>query len=272
MGFFERLAKLEREGGRAVIATVIRTSGSVPRSAGTKMLILADGTREGTIGGGEMEAGVIQLARQVLEDGKPRIHMYSFKDWGDAEDGECRGEMEIYIEALNPSPKLVVFGTGHVGKAVVHLGAWLGFQVVVIDDRVECTTPEAVPEAHERMLCQPADFAAATVIHEETYVVMTTRDLEIDLQVLPALLDSPAAYIGVIGASRRWEATAAQMIERGIPAAELARVNSPIGLDLKAETPEEIAVSILAQIIMLRGGGTGERMAHSPDFVRESEV
>ncbi|MFN2275485.1 MAG: XdhC family protein, partial [Anaerolineales bacterium] len=123
MGFFERLAKLELEGGKAVIATVIRTSGSVPRSAGTKMLILADGTREGTIGGGEMEAGVIQLARQVLEDGKPRIHTYSFKDFGDAREGASRGEMEIFMEALKPSPKLVVFGTGHVGKAVVHLGA-----------------------------------------------------------------------------------------------------------------------------------------------------
>jgi xanthine dehydrogenase accessory factor len=272
MGFFERLAKLEHGGGKAVIATVIRTSGSVPRSAGTKMLILADGTREGTIGGGEMEAGVIQLARQVLEDGKPRIHTYAFKDWGDDSAGESRGEMEIYLEALNLSPKLLVIGTGHVGKAVVHLGAWLGFHVVIIDDREGCTTPEAVPDAHERIYCEPADFAAATVIHEQTYVVMTTRDLEIDLQVLPALLDSPAVFIGIIGSQRRWETTVARLIEGGIPADDLQRVNSPIGLDLKAETPEEIAVSILAQIIMVRYGGTGARMAHSPDFVRESEV
>jgi xanthine dehydrogenase accessory factor len=272
MGLYERLAALERDGGMAVLATVIRTRGSVPRREGAKMLVLADGTREGTIGGGEMEALVIEEARQVFKNGKPRIHTYSFVDPQDGDVGVCGGEMEVFMEAVNPSPKLVIVGGGHVGKAVAHLAAWLGFRVVVVDDRAEYATPEAVPEAHEYIHSGPQGFADAAEIHTDTYVVLTTRGVDIDVQALPGLLDTPAAFIGVIGSRRRWETTAQQLTESGISAGKLQRVVSPIGLELNAETPEEIAVSILAQIIMLRGGGSGERMAHTPQSVRESET
>ncbi len=272
MGLYERLAALERDGGVAVLATVIRTRGSVPRREGAKMLILPDGTREGTIGGGEMETRVIEAAQQVLKDGKPRIHTYSFVDPHDGDVGVCGGEMEVFMEALNPSPKLVVVGGGHVGKAVAHLAAWLGFRVVVIDDRAEYAAPEAVPEAHEHIHCEPESCAAAAGIHEDTYVVLTTRGVDVDVQALPGLLDTPAAFIGVIGSRRRWETTAQQLTESGVAAEKLQRVISPIGLELNAETPQEIAVSILAQIIMLRSGGSGERMAHTPQSVGESET
>ncbi|NIS81685.1 MAG: dehydrogenase [Anaerolineales bacterium] len=264
MALFERLAALEREGGSAVLATVIQTRGSVPRREGTKMLIYADGRIEGTIGGGRMEATVIEEAMLALKDGKTRVKSYAFVDPEKGDVGVCGGEMEVFIEPLRPSPMVVVIGGGHVGKAVAHLAHWLGFRVVVSDDRPEFVTPEAVPDADEYILCALGDLPDKISIHEETYLILATRGVDIDVLGLPALLETPATYIGVIGSRRRWETTADKLQEMGISVEKLQRVTSPIGLELNAETPEEIAVSVMAQIVMMRRGGSGETMAHAP--------
>lgn len=264
MRIFERLAGLEREGEAVAIATVIRAQGSVPRHEGSKMLIFPGGGIEGTIGGGELENRVIEEALQVLKDGKPRILEYAFRDPEQGDVGVCGGEMEVFVEALRPSSTLVVVGGGHVGKAVVHLASWLGFRIVVSDDRLEYVSSQAVPDADEYIHCELGQLPEKMKIHEETYLVLTTRGVDVDIDGLPKLLDTPAAYIGVIGSRRRWETTAKELIERGVPKEKIARVISPMGLEINAETPEEIAVSILAQIVMLRRGGTGEPMAHQP--------
>ena len=264
MRIFERLANLEREGESVAIATVIHAQGSVPRHEGSKMLIYPGGGIEGTIGGGELENRVIEEALQVLKDGKPRILKYAFRDPEQGDVGVCGGEMEVFVEALRPNSTLVVVGGGHVGKAVAHLASWLGFRIVVSDDRPEFASPQAVPDADEYIHCELGQLPGKMKINEETYLVLTTRGMNVDVDGLPELLDTQAAYIGVIGSRRRWETTAKELIERGVPKEKIARVISPMGLEINAETPEEIAVSILAQIVMLRRGGTGETMARRP--------
>jgi xanthine dehydrogenase accessory factor len=264
MSLYERLAEVERRGGSAALATVIRTQGSVPRHVGSKMLIFPDGRTEGTIGGGELESRVIAAALQALADGAPRSLVYQLSDPADGDPGVCGGQVEVFVDPLRAIETIVVVGGGHVGKAVAHLARWLGFRVVVSDDRLEFASPQAVPEADVTIHCELADLPSQWEIDDRTYLVLATRNVTVDTAGLPALLNTPAAYIGVIGSRRRWETTAAQLREQGVPAEQIARVISPVGLELNAESPEEIAVSILAQIIQLRRGGSGEPMRHRP--------
>jgi len=262
MSFYDRLAEIDRRGLRAAVATVIRTRGSVPRHAGSKMLIFPDGTIEGTIGGGEMESRVIEESLQALVDGKTRILQYAFSDPEKGDPGVCGGEMEVFVEPLQPRPSMIVVGAGHVGQAVAHLARWLGFRLVVSDDRPGFASADSIPDADQYLACPLEELPGKVTIDEQTYVVLLTRGVTVDVQGLPALLETPAPYIGVIGSRRRWEMTVKQLRELGVDDKTIARVTSPIGLELGAETPEEIAVSIMAEIIMLRKGGSGDPMAH----------
>ena len=271
MGLFDRLAEMEREGGIGVLATVIKTHGSVPRREGSKMLIFPDGSIEGTIGGGEMEGRVIQEALESLKEGKPRILKYAFVDPEKGDVGVCGGEIEVFVDPLSSNATLVVVGGGHVGKCVVHLAKWLGFRVVVCDDRPEFVTPEATPEADAYFACAVEDLPSKMEINERTYVVLTTRGVDVDVESLPVLLKTRAAYIGVIGSRRRWETTAQKLQAMGFSEAEIGRVTSPMGLEINAETPEEIALSILSEIVRVRRGGSGEAMAHKPTSIRKQK-
>ncbi|MFQ5943435.1 MAG: XdhC family protein [Anaerolineales bacterium] len=261
---YARIAELQEAGKSVVIATVVRTAGSVPRHEGARMLIHPDGQIEGSVGGGELESRVIEAGLKALKGGPPKSLHYEFRDIEQGDVGVCGGEMEVFVEAVRPSATVVVVGGGHVGSSVAHLAHWLGFRVVVTDDRPEFATPDAVPEADEYILAPLAELTEKIKITPETYVMLTTRGVPIDVDGLPRLLDSKAGYIGVIGSKRRWDTCAQQLAEQGIPDEKLARVVSPMGLELNAETPEEIAVSMLAEIIMLRRGGSGEPMAHDP--------
>jgi xanthine dehydrogenase accessory factor len=172
--------------------------------------------------------------------------------------------LDVYLDPILGKPTLLVIGGGHVGKAVAHLAHWLGFRVIISDDRPEFATRQAVPDADGWIPGALADLPGKVEIDSQTYVLLTTRGVPVDVDALPALLDKPAAYIGVIGSRRRWEVCAEQLRQQGVPQDQIDRVHSPVGLELHAETPEEIAVSMLAEIIMLRRGGTGEVMAHRP--------
>jgi xanthine dehydrogenase accessory factor len=248
---YQALAEVERDNGLAAVCTVVRSSGSTPRRASSKMLVYADGSLLGSVGGGEMESRVIAEARQAMLDGRPRLVEYNMSDPGRGDPGVCGGQMEIYVEPLLPKPTLVLVGAGHVGKAVVHLARWLGFRVVVSDDRPEFCTPEAVPGADEYLPIPFAELTSRLAVNRWTYFVLTTRGVDIDVPGLPSLLESPAAYIGVIGSRRRWATARQQLLERGVPEKALERIHSPMGLELHAETPEEIAVSIMAEIIQV---------------------
>lgn len=257
----EELLTAQRRGQSVVLATVTRARGSVPRHAGSKMLVYEDGHTSGTVGGGEMEARVIAEAQQALQEARPRIVPYSLVDPTRGDPGVCGGEMEIYLEPYLPPATVFVIGAGHVGRAVAGLAHWLGYRVVVNDDRAELANEDATPGADLYLPGGIEEALAQQPLHRNTYVVLTTRNVMVDRGILPHLVDSPAPYMGIIGSKKRWEHTKKLLREDGFSEAQLAQFHSPIGLELNAETPEEIAVSIMAEIIMLSRGGTGERMS-----------
>ncbi|MDZ4159428.1 MAG: XdhC family protein [Anaerolineaceae bacterium] len=258
---YRTLAELEEKGETGVLCTIIKTSGSTPRHAGSRMLVYPDGSFISTIGGGEMESRILAEALDALKDRKSRILQYNMVDPQQGDPGVCGGHLEVFVEPILPRPLLVVIGGGHVGKAVAHLASWLGFRVAVSDDRPEMCTPEVNPDAEDFCPVPMVELPKHLNISKSTYLVLTTRGVEIDIQGLPALLDTQAGYIGVIGSRRRWQITRKALLEMtGMTEEKISRVHSPLGLDLKAETPEEIALSIMAEIIMLRKGGSGKPM------------
>ncbi len=257
---YKALTDLESSHQPASLCTVVRSSGSTPRHATSKMLVFPDAHIIGTVGGGELESRVIKEALASMIDGKSRLLEYSMSDPGRGDVGVCGGQVEVFVEPIFPDPVLVIIGGGHVGKAVAHLAHWLGFRVAVSDDRPEFCTKEANPDADEFYNCTISELPLHLKITSQTFIVLTTRGTNIDVPGLPTLLESQAGYIGVIGSRRRWSETIKGLNEIGIPDEQLKRVYSPIGLGIGAETPEEIAVSIMAEILMVRGGGSGKKM------------
>ncbi len=257
---YQSLAEIESNHQSAALCTVVKTSGSTPRHSTSKMLVNPDGTIRGTVGGGELENRVIREALEALKDGRSRLLEYSLVDPARGDVGVCGGQVEVFVEPLLPSPTVVVVGGGHVGKAVAHLAKWLGFRVAVSDDRPEFCTPEANPDADEFFPITMAELPSHLNITPQTYLILTTRGSSVDVAGLPALLDTPAGYLGVIGSRKRWLTTTKALKEKGISSRKLAKVRSPMGLGLGAETPEEIAVSILAEILIARSGGSGRPM------------
>jgi xanthine dehydrogenase accessory factor len=258
---YEALLAAQGAGEAAALATVVSVQGSVPRQAGSKMLVRADGSIVGTVGGGLMESRVIQEALDAMRDGQIRMPSYSLNDISAGDAGVCGGTLQVFIEPVATAPTLLVIGIGHVGKALAELGKWAGYRVVISDDREAFCNPTYLPGMDGYVVCKPGEITKHTAVNARTYVAAVTRGLPVDINLIPALLATDAAFIGLIGSRRRWALTVKQLQEeRGLTADQLARVYAPIGLELNAETPQEIAVSILAQIIMLRRGGDGQPM------------
>lgn len=259
MGIYQTLAKSERDGKFAALVTVIRTQGSVPRHVGSKMVVFEDGSCEGTIGGGVMESQVIERAIRAIHSTEPETLSFQFHDPARGDVGVCGGEMEVFVEPIAPSPTVIVIGAGHVGREVAALADWLGFQVMLSDDRPEFAEEGQSGQSIETHHGPMAELPTLRSVHRQTYVVLTTRDVNIDVEGLPSLLETQAAYIGVIGSKRRWETAKEMLLERGVPEEALAQVHSPMGLDIKAETPREIALSVMSQIVSLRNKGQASK-------------
>lgn len=255
------LITAQEEGTPVALATVVKARGSVPRHAGSKMLVYENGRISGTVGGGEMESRVIQAALDALQDETPRTVPYALVDPQKGDPGVCGGEMEIYVEPYTPPATIFIVGCGHVGQAVADLAHWLGFRVAVTDDREALATPDHVPNADVYLPGTIQDALAQHPINRFTHVVVVSRNVMVDREALPLLLDSPAPYIGVMGSKRRWAHTADLLREDGVSDEAIARIHSPLGLELNAETPKEIAVSILSEIIMRYRGGDGRPMS-----------
>jgi xanthine dehydrogenase accessory factor len=257
---YQALSELEKNNEPAALCTVINSEGSTPRHVGSKMLVYADGNFIGTVGGGELESRVIKAALESLKSGDAQTLSYTMADPSRGDPGVCGGTVEVFVEPILPPATVVVIGGGHVGKAVVHLAKWLGFRVAVSDDRQEFCNPESVPGADSYYPLKMGKLAEQLKVTRQTYLVVTSRGSNIDAKGLPSLLESEAAYIGVIGSKRRWLTTVKALKEQGVDKKLIAKVHSPMGLELNAETPEEIAVSIMAEILMLKDKGTGKPM------------
>jgi len=241
------LNSLVEDGKTVVLATVVETSRSVPRHSGAKMLILSDSHQVGTIGGGEMEARVIKEACACMDDGTSLLLNYELVDPVAGDPGVCGGTVTIHLETYMPNSKILIIGCGHVGRAVAELASWLGFHVVATDDREEIA--ESVTEADLVLTGSIEETLKQVNLTDRDHVVAVTRNAELDIQNLPHLLSTEAKSIGVMGSSRRWETTRSSLESAGVSEEDLSRITSPIGLDLNAETPQEIALSILSQII-----------------------
>ena len=260
---YHALANLKELGHPGILCTIISTKGSTPRREGSKMLVYPDGNFVGTIGGGEVEHRTIGEALEALKNGSPRISHYSMVDPSRGDPGVCGGELDIFIDPIMPQNKLVIVGGGHVGKEVASLGKWLGFRVVMCDDRPDYCTPETVPDADEFYSDSLTDLTKCIEINSWTFVVLTTRSVDVDVSILPMFLDSEAAYIGVIGSRRRWSTTKAKLLGKELLPEVIDKIHSPIGIDLKGDTPKEIALSILAEIVMVQHNGRAKGLSEN---------
>ena len=249
-------------GEPVVLATVVGTCHSVPRHAGSKMLIRPGGRHCGSIGGGAVEARVVADALAALAREEPELMHYALSGGpgsGDAGLGPCGGELTVYLEPHVPPPTVLVVGCGHVGRAVADLAHWLGFRVIAADSRAAAVTADQVPGADLRLAGPIEDVARQVPITAATSIVVTTSSVGADVAALPLLLASPASFIGVLGSRRRWQATCRELVARGLPEDALGRVRSPVGLDLGAETPREIALAVMAEIVAsCRHGAAGQ--------------
>jgi xanthine dehydrogenase accessory factor len=260
---FRRANELLTKGETFVIATIVRTQGSTPRKPGSKMIILQDGSTIGTLGGDCLEAGIVDVALNAISEGKSTTIDIVLKEEEQGGVGmKCGGTADVYIEVVKPTPRLLIIGGGHIGAEVAKLGLGLGFSVTVIDPMAKAGTfPELV-----EVIFEPVEEAVSRVgISSQTYIVIATEH-KYDESALRAVINSNAAYIGVVGSRRKAAAIHRNLTDEGISAEKLRRVHIPIGLNIGAETPEEIAISIIAEIVRERREpkASGESLKTSP--------
>jgi xanthine dehydrogenase accessory factor len=241
---------LER-GIPVAMVTVIRVEGSAPRHLGARMLCRADGKTAGTVGGGALEQAAVDEARAVLASGTPRVLSYRLKqDLGMA----CGGNAELYVEPLLPPERLYLFGGGHIGLEVARTATRLGFAVTVIDERMEFAAATRFPVAVA--LVQTYDPAEWTdlVFDERTFCVVATHGHGIDFAVVQALMtmDPGPRYVGMIGSATKRRKVERQLAEAGVTGDRIAELRTPMGIAIGAETPEEIALSITAELVQVR--------------------
>lgn len=250
---FEEIARIRFEGENAALATVIKVKGSTPRGEGSKMLIRSDGTILGSIGGGSLEAQVCQEAIGVIKEKRSKILHFDLTGKEIAQEGMiCGGNMDVFLEPIVSQPTLYIFGAGHISLSISKIAQISGFKVVIVDDRQEFANPERFPEV-DQIIAQ--DFEAAfpgLKINKSSYIVIVTRGHLQDQKVLEWAVKTEAKYIGMIGSRKKNEAVFSNLQSKGMPIELLDSVHAPIGLDINAETPEEIAVSIIAEIIKIR--------------------
>jgi xanthine dehydrogenase accessory factor len=256
---FEEVARRRARGERVVLATVVRVQGSTPREAGARMLVLADGSIRGTVGGGVREADVIAAARAVLARGGSRLLAIDFQEGlsGGGEGPVCGGTMEVFMERIDPARQVVIAGAGHVAYFLHRALALLEFRTVIIDPRPEWASEERFPGATLVHAPFPEGIGRVPIAATDA-VVLVTPGHQHDRESLRQALHTEAAYVGMIGSKTKVATVFQALREEGFGDDALARVHAPIGLDIGAESPAEIAIAIAAEIVaVLKGRWTG---------------
>jgi xanthine dehydrogenase accessory factor len=253
---FDEIQRLRQEGRKAALATIVQIRGSVPSFQSAKMLVRDDGSTMGSVGGGCVEAEVWSAAQDVLRDEKSRVMSFDLTDESMAESGLiCGGKVEIFIEPVLPTPKVVIFGAGHIATQVSKIATIAGFKTTIVDNRPVYANAERFPEA-EAIYSESFEQAFEQVVpNDNTYVIIVTRGHQEDQNVLRWAVQTNARYIGMIGSKRKVRAIADQLESEGISREKLERVYMPIGLDIGAVLPEEIAVAVVAEVIHVRRAG-----------------
>ncbi len=253
MDVYEEIVKLRREGRRAALATITSVRGSIPSFQSSKMLVRDDGSIVGTIGGGCVEAEVWQAAREVMEQEKPRTLTFNLNQNPKYDTGlVCGGTLEVFVEPVMPIPVLYLFGAGHVAVNVYKVARLAGFDVVVVDDRETYANRERFPEAREVIADDFEQALARLAPNESSYMLIVTRGHRDDMRVLRWAVGTRARYVGMIGSKRKVISIYKELENEGFQPEQFERVNAPVGLEIGAVTPEEIAVAIVAEMIAFR--------------------
>ena len=253
MDIYEEIVQSRRDGRRGAVATIVNVRGSIPSFKTAKMLVRDDGSIVGTIGGGCVEAEVWQAAREVMESEKPRTLSFNLNQDPKYDTGLlCGGTLDIFVEPVLPPALLYIFGAGHVSVNLYKVAKDAGFEVIVADDREAYANRERFPEAKE-VIAEDFDLAMARLTpNESSYIVIVTRGHRDDMRVLRWAVQTSARYIGMIGSKRKTIAVFRELTKEGLSPELFERVHAPVGLDIGAITPEEIAVAIAAELIATR--------------------
>ncbi len=252
MDIFEEVVRMRKAGERGALATIVHTNGSIPSYESSRMLVREDGSVAGTIGGGCVEAEVWAAAKEVMQQEQPRKMVFNLNHDADYDIGLiCGGTLEIFVEPLLPQPMLYIFGGGHVSLAVARAASAAGFGIGVIDDRASFANMERFPMATAVHASYQEAFEKLKP-NASSYLVIVTRGHKDDMRVLAWAVRTPARYIGMIGSKRKVISVYKALEREGYSPEEFEHVNAPVGLDIGALSPEEIAVSITAEMIAVR--------------------
>ncbi|MBZ5699654.1 MAG: XdhC family protein [Acidobacteriia bacterium] len=256
MDIFEEVVKLRHEGRRGALATIVHTNGSIPSFESSRMLVREDGSIAGTIGGGCVEAEVWAAAKEVMQAESPRKMTFNLNNEANYDNGLiCGGTLEIFVEPILPQPILYIFGGGHISIALANAASTAGFAIGVIDDRKSFANPERFPMAREIYTSFEEAFAKIQP-GAATYMVIVTRGHKDDMRVLGWAVGTSPRYIGMIGSKRKVLSVYRALKKDGIVPEKFTNVHAPVGLNIGALTPEEIAISITAELIAIRRGAT----------------
>lgn len=252
MDLFEEIVKMRRAGQRGALATIVHTNGSIPSYESSRMLVRDDGSIAGTIGGGCVEAEVWAAAKEVMHKEAPRKMVFNLNNEASYDNGLiCGGTLEVFVEPILPQPILYLFGGGHVSTAVAKAASAAGFGIAVVDDRESFANAERFPMAHEIYTSYEEAFEKIQP-NASSYLIIVTRGHKDDMRVLAWAVRTPARYVGMIGSKRKVLSVYRALENDGYRPEEFQRVYAPMGLEIGALSPEEIAISIVAELIAIR--------------------
>lgn len=256
MDIFEEIVRMRRAAQRGALATIVHTNGSIPSFESSRMLVREDGTIAGTVGGGCVEAEVWAAAKEVIQCEQPRKMTFNLNNEAAYDAGLiCGGTLEIFVEPILPQPALYLFGGGHVSTAVAQIAHAAGFRIAIADDRETFANAERFPMASE-IYASYEDAYAKIQPNASSYIVIVTRGHKDDMRVLAWAVNTEARYVGMIGSKRKVISVYKALEKEGYAMSQFERVHAPVGLEIGALTPEEIAVSITAELIAVRRNAT----------------
>lgn len=254
---YEELIRLRRSGQKCALATIVEVNGSIPSYESAKMLVREDASIIGTIGGGCVEAEVWNAAREVMRTERPRNLHFTLGESAAYDNGLiCGGQLSVFIEPVTPQPMAFIFGAGHISKSLSLAAAIAGFATTIVDNREAFANRERFPDAQAIFALEFEAAFSKLDIRDTSYIVIVTRGHRDDMRVLRWAIGTPARYIAMIGSKRKVISVERELEKEGISRAAFDRIFAPMGFDIGAITPEEIAISVVAEMIAVRRGGS----------------
>jgi xanthine dehydrogenase accessory factor len=273
MDIYDELVRLRKQGQKCALATIVQVNGSIPSYESAKLLVREDGSMIGTIGGGCVEAEVWTAAREVIDTEKPRHLTFSLGQDAAYDNGLiCGGQLNIFVEPVVPQPRAFIFGGGHVSKSISKVANIAGFSTTIIDDREAFANRERFPEAEETFAEEYESVFPKLTVTSSSYLIIVTRGHRDDMRVLRWAVGTPARYISMIGSKRKTISVIHELEKEGIPRESFEKVFAPMGLEIGAESPEEIAISVVAEMIAVRRSPDADWRALSKSIFAHEEL